>query len=208
MSVQKDQEQQPTAVERQPSPSPPFVVGVGGSDGGLEALRTLFGGMPPDSGVTFIVALHRSSGHESRLVELLQPYTSLPIRQVEGSAPLEPNCVLVIPPNTAVRAVDTHVRLASRAKQRREGPRIDELFRALAAAHGSRSIGIVLTGAGSDGALGVRQIKTAGGLVIAQLPTAAEHEGMPRTAVFGGNTRMQLGSRGALPSTCRNGSDV
>ena len=172
MSVQTDQSQ-----------APPFIVGVGASAGGLEALRTLFGGMPPDSGVSFVVALHRAAGHERRLVELLQPYTSLPIRQVEGSAPLEPNCVLVIPPNTAVRAVDTHVRLASRANQGRERPRIDELFRALAAARGSRSIGIVLTGAGSDGALGLRQIKTAGGLVIAQLPTEAEHEGMPRTAL-------------------------
>jgi two-component system CheB/CheR fusion protein len=183
MSVRKDNEPQPTGVERRASHGPPFVVGVGASAGGLEALRTLFGGMPPDAGVTFIVALHRSSGHESRLVELLQPYTSLPIRQVEGSAPLEPNCILVIPPNAAVRAVDTHVRLTARAKQSRERPRIDELFRALAAAHGSRSIGIVLTGAGSDGALGLRQIKTAGGLVIAQLPTEAEHDGMPRTAI-------------------------
>ena len=91
MSVQTDQSQ-----------APPFIVGVGASAGGLEALRTLFGGMPPDSGVSFVVALHRAAGHERRLVELLQPYTSLPIRQVEGSAPLEPNCVLVIPPNTAL----------------------------------------------------------------------------------------------------------
>ena len=170
----------------------PFVVGVGASAGGLEALRTLFGGMPPDSGATFVVAVHRSAGHERRLVELLQPYTQLPVMEVDERAPLEPNRILVIPANAAVRAIDTHVRLATLGKLGAESPRIDELFRALAAAHGSRSIGVVLTGAGSDGALGLRQIKAAAGLVIAQAPDEAEDASMPRSALGTGAVDLVL----------------
>jgi two-component system CheB/CheR fusion protein len=184
-TVQSRDEQEPAAGEQALPRAWPFIVAVGASAGGLEALRTLFGGMPADAGLTFVVAVHRSAGQERRLVDLLQPYTALLIEQIDGSAPLEPNRILVIPPTASLRTIDTHVRLGALAKGR-QPPRIDELFRAVAASHGSRSIGVVLTGAGSDGALGLRQIKAAGGLVIAQEPGEAEYESMPRTALDAG----------------------
>jgi two-component system CheB/CheR fusion protein len=160
-----------------------LVAAVGASAGGLDALRTLFGSMPEDCGAVFIVATHGSPEQGTRLAELLQPYTHLPVREAAAESRLEPNTVLVLPPTAEVAVVDTHLRLAKPPAGSSRGARIDRVFRAVAAACGERSAGIVLTGAGSDGALGLRQIKDRGGLALVQEPAEAECTGMPQSAI-------------------------
>jgi two-component system CheB/CheR fusion protein len=164
----------------------PYAVGIGASAGGLDALRTLFGCLPPAPGMSFVVVVHLSPEHESHLVELLQPCTPMPVRQVTETCPLQPNHVYVIPPNANLSAIDTHLRLSKLEERRRERAPIDHFFRTLAATHDGRSVGVILTGGGSDGALGLRQIKEHGGLTIAQDPDEAEHGSMPRSAIATG----------------------
>ncbi len=186
-----------------PAGARPFVVGVGASAGGLEALRTLLGSFSGEPRVAFIVAVHRSPHHESRLAELLQPYTALPVREIRGTTLLEAGRVYVAPPTASVVAVDSHIRLVPLAAGGRAS--IDQLFRALAAAHRARSIGVQLTGAGSDGALGLRQVKQDGGLVIVQDPNEAEYDGMPRSASEAGAVDLVLPLReisGAIERYC------
>src|SRR3954471_16446731 len=90
----------------------PYVVGVGTSAGGLGALRTLFGSMPASPGVACVVVVHLSPEHDSRMVELLQPYTAMRVQQVTQTVPIEPNRIYVIPPNANLDTIDTHLRLS------------------------------------------------------------------------------------------------
>jgi two-component system CheB/CheR fusion protein len=162
------------------------IVGIGASAGGLAALKQLFAAVPAETGVAFVVVVHLSPSHESRLAEILQPHCRLPVQQVNSSVPLEPDRVYVIPPNANLEAIDTHLRLSKLEEQRRERAPIDHFFRTLAAMHDGHAIGVVLTGSGSDGTLGLRWIKEEGGVAIAQLPAEAEHDSMPRNAIASG----------------------
>src|SRR5262245_46118185 len=163
-----------------------YVVGIGASAGGLGALRTLFSRMPPQPGFACVVVVHLSPEHESHLVELLQPYTTMPVRQVTRTMALEPNHVYVIPPNANLNSIDTHLRLSELEERRVERAPIDHFLRTLAATHDGKAIGVILTGAGSDGALGLRQIKEHSGLTVVQDPLEAEYESMPRSAISTG----------------------
>jgi two-component system CheB/CheR fusion protein len=169
-----------------------FVVAIGASAGALEALRTLLGGLRANTGAAFIVVAHRSTRRVSSFVELLRPYTELGIREAGAATPLEPDVVAVVPATAGIAAIDTHLRLAPAASIEARRGRVDAVFRAVAAARGGRSIGIVLTGAGSDGALGLAQIKGRGGLTIVQDPVEAEQDGMPRSAIDGGGVDLVL----------------
>ena len=175
-------ETEPAAAED----SAPFVVVVGASAGALEALRTLLGGLRADTGAAFVVVTHHPSRRSRSLVELLEPYTDLRVQEADAVTRLEPNTVVVVPSAAEVAAMDTHLRLAPVASVDGSSGRIDAAFRALAARRGRRSIGIVLTGAGSDGVLGLGQTLAHGGLTIAQDPAEAEHDGMPRSAIDAG----------------------
>jgi two-component system CheB/CheR fusion protein len=159
------------------------VVGIGASAGGLGALRTLFSRMPGQPGFACVVIVHLSPEHESHLVELLQPYTSMPVQQVTRTMAIEPNHVYVIPPNANLNSIDTHLRLSELEERRAERAPIDHFLRTLAATHDGTAVGVILTGGGSDGALGLRQIKEQGGLTIVQDPQEAEYDGMPRSAI-------------------------
>ena len=159
--------------------SPGIVVGIGASAGGLAALQTFFQAVPADSGLTFVVVVHLSPEHESHLAEILQPHVALPVLQVTESVPLERDHVYVIPPGRNLSAVDTHLRLDDLEPQRQQRAPIDHFFRTLARTHDGQSIGVILTGSGSDGTLGLKEIKERGGLVIVQDPQDAEYDGMP-----------------------------
>ncbi len=161
----------------------PYVVGVGASAGGLAALRTMFGAMPTSPGLACVVVLHLSPDRDSKMVDLLQPYTSMRVQRVTETVPIEPNRVYVIPPNANLDAIDTHLRLSQLEARRRERAPIDHFLRTLATTHDGRSVGVILTGAGSDGSLGLRKIKEHGGLTIAQDPEEAEYDSMPRNAI-------------------------
>ena len=169
-----------------------YVVGIGASAGGLAALRTLFSSMPPKPGYACVVVTHLSPEHESHLVELLQPYTQMPVQQVRRTVELQPNHVYVIPPNANLNTIDTHLRLSELEARRVERATVDHFLRTLAETHDGRSVAVILTGAGSDGSMGVRLVKESGGLTIAQDPDEAEFDSMPRSAITTGTVDLVL----------------
>lgn len=186
-------------ADGQPS-SDPVVVGIGASAGGLGALQTFFAHVPEDSGLAYVVVVHLSPDHESHLADLLQPFVGIPVEQVTRTIRLEPNRVYVIPPNANLNAIDTHLRLTELEKRRRERAPIDHFFRTLARTHDGHAIGVILTGSGSDGALGIKAIKERGGLAVVQDPNEAEYDGMPRSAVGTGLVDVVL-PLAEMPST-------
>lgn len=163
-----------------------YVVGIGASAGGLAALQTLLGCMPEAPGFACVVVVHLSPEHESHLPELLQSHTALHVQQVTSTVALEPNHVYVIPPNANLSSIDTHLRLSELEERRIERAPIDHFLRTLAATHDGTAIGVILTGNGSDGSLGLRHIRECGGLTIAQDPEEAETDSMPRSAIATG----------------------
>jgi two-component system CheB/CheR fusion protein len=175
----------PAAQDRPRKPGY-VVVGIGASAGGLTALRSLFENIGPDTGLVYVVVVHLSPAHKSHLADLLQPHVAIPVHQVEETTPLRPDNVYVIPPNANLAAIDTHLRLQPLEERRVERAPIDHFFRTLAETHDGHSIGVILTGTGSDGTLGVREIKQHGGLTIAQDPNEAEYDGMPQSAIATG----------------------
>jgi two-component system, chemotaxis family, CheB/CheR fusion protein len=172
-----------------------YVVGIGASAGGLSALRTFFSRMPAKPGFACVVVVHLSPEHESHLVDLLQPYTQMPVRQVVKTTALEPNHVYVIPPNANLNSIDTHLRLSELEVRRFNRAPIDHFLRTLAETHGERAIGVVLSGSGSDGALGIRQIREFGGFTLAQDPEEAEYGSMPQNAISTGTVDKILPAR-------------
>jgi len=168
------------------------VVGIGASAGGLEALRTFFSRMPPAPGFACVVVVHLSPRHESHLVDMLQPYTQMQVSQVVTTTALEPNHVYVIPPNANLNSIDTHLRLSELEMSRAHRAPIDHFLRTLAVTHRETAIGVILSGAGSDGALGIRQIKEHRGLTLAQDPREAEYGSMPQSAIATGTVDLVL----------------
>src|SRR5215472_15550211 len=163
-----------------------YVVGIGASTGGLSALQTLLGSMPPNPGFACVVVVHLSPDHESHFPELLQPHTSMRVQQVTSTVALERDIVYVIPPNANLDTIDTHLRLTELEERRIERAPIDHFLRTLAATHDGTAIGVILTGAGSDGSIGLRHVKECGGLTIAQDPGEATYDSMPRSAIATG----------------------
>ncbi|HEX3407348.1 MAG TPA: chemotaxis protein CheB, partial [Caulobacteraceae bacterium] len=163
----------------------PPVVGVGASAGGVLALQTLFESLPADLGLAYVVVLHLSPDRESELGHILSLRTAMPVTTVGEPQPLEANHVYVVPPDHSLSitrdriAAERFVNAASRRAP------IDLFFRSLAGQHGD-GFAMILTGGGSDGALGVRAVKEAGGIVLAQDPREAEHPSMPSAAIATG----------------------
>jgi len=168
------------------------VVGIGASAGGLTALRHFFEAMPAQAGMAFVVILHLSPRHESNAAAILQAATRMPVIQVDARTPLEANHVYVIPPCRDLRISGGELEVAPAAG--RNGPHvaIDIFFRALADNHRDRAIGVVLSGTGSDGTLGVARLKEMGGVTLAQLPEDSEYEDMPRNAISSGHVDFVL----------------
>ena len=159
------------------------IVGIGASAGGLSALKQFFAHVPADSGLAFVVVVHLAPEHESHLVEILQPHVKMPVRQVTHAMDLERNRVYVIPPNANLDTIDTQVRLTELEPQRQARAPIDHFFSKLSETHDGSAIGVILSGTGSDGTLGLQQIRARGGLTVVQDPREAEYDGMPRSAI-------------------------
>jgi two-component system, chemotaxis family, CheB/CheR fusion protein len=162
------------------------VIGLGGSAGSLKALRTFFSHMATDSGLAFVVIVHLSPDHESRMATLLQGFTSMPVVQVSDTVKVEANRVYVIPPAKHLSLADGQLRLSELLPERGRRVAVDLFFRTLADTHGAQATAIVLSGADADGAIGLKRVKERGGLTIAQDPEEAEHNGMPRAAIATG----------------------
>ena len=159
------------------------VVAIGASAGGLEAFTTLLRHLPTDSGMAFVFIQHLAPSHESMLPHLLSRETAMPVEQIEDGALLSPDHVFVIPPNTAITVSGLALSLTARVAA---GTAVDGFLRSLAASHKSRAIAVILSGTGSDGALGVQAIAEDGGVVFAQEPQSAKFDGMPRSAIATG----------------------
>jgi len=190
-TVRDDAELMSSNRERGPAGDnvPPHltVVGIGASAGGLAALKVLVSHVPADSGVAWVVVMHLSPDHESHLPELLQPHVGVPVRQVTETTELEPNQIYVVPPGANLNAVDTHLRLSELEELAAQRGPVDHFFRTLARTHDGNSVGVILTGTGSDGARGIREIKAKGGITLVQDPEEAEYDGMPRSAMATGD---------------------
>lgn len=163
-----------------------IVVAIGASAGGLEAIQEFFRAMPPDSGLAFVVIQHLSPDYRSLMDELLARYTRMRILKAEENMPVEANTIYLIPPRKNLRIF--HDRLLLEDQNLRKGLNlpIDIFFRSLAAEKGKHAIGIILSGTGSDGALGTRAIKEAGGMIMVQDDASAKFDGMPRSSISTG----------------------
>jgi two-component system, chemotaxis family, CheB/CheR fusion protein len=166
--------------------SKPVIVGIGASAGGLEALKQFFLEVPADSGLAYVVVVHLMPEQPSLLAELLQPFGSMPVQQVTQDLLVEPDNVYVIPPGNNLSTIDSHLRLSRIEELRRQRAPIDHFFDTLAQTHGDRCVGVVLSGTGGDGSVGITLIKERGGLTIAQDPTEAAYDSMPRSAMATG----------------------
>ncbi|MGC4053364.1 MAG: CheR family methyltransferase [Paludibaculum sp.] len=163
-----------------------MVVGIGVSNGGLAALKSFLERVPPDSGLVFVVVGDIPENWNGQLAEQLQPHSRLPIESVGQTTLLAPNRVYLIAPNANLRAVDTHLRWSRVEEQPRRSTPIDQFLRTLASTFDGHSVAVILSGAGSDGTLGVKDVKANGGMVIVQDPAEAESKESPQSAIATG----------------------
>ena len=162
------------------------IVGIGASAGGLAALRSFFTALPAATGMAFVVITHLHPEHESHLAELLQRHTSMPTTQVTRKVRVESNHVYVIPPKRSIRITDTHLETRPYREPIDRRTPIDLFFRSMAKSGRSDLVAIILSGTGTDGSLGIKDVKEGGGLILVQQPEDSEYDGMPRAALSTG----------------------
>jgi two-component system, chemotaxis family, CheB/CheR fusion protein len=178
-----------------PSSMPFFpIVGVGASAGGLAAFEKFLAGIPEniDPGMAFVLVQHLAPDHKSILAEILGRSTSLPVIEVEDGMAVQPNYVYVIPPGHDMALLNGTLQLLEPTEPRGHQLPIDFFFRSLAQDQHQRAIGVVLSGSGSDGTLGIRAIKSEGGMIIVQKTETAEFDSMPRSAIATGLVDYEL----------------
>jgi two-component system CheB/CheR fusion protein len=170
------------------------IVGIGASAGGLAAFESFFSGMPVDAdpGMAFVVVQHLAPDHKSILTDLVKRYTRMQVFEVEDGMVVRPNCTYIIPPNRDMAFLGGTLQLLEPSLPRGQRLPIDFFFRSLAQDQHERAICVVLSGTGSDGTLGVRAIKSEGGMVMAQSPDSTEYDGMPRSAIATGLVDFEL----------------
>jgi two-component system, chemotaxis family, CheB/CheR fusion protein len=156
------------------------VVGIGASAGGLDALRKLLECLPSDTGLAFVIIQHLMPGQDSMLSETLSRSTKMPVRQVDSATNVEPNTVYVIPPNKSMTISENVLELHLRLQNLKP---IDAFLTSLAKERKSQAIGIILSGIGTDGTVGLKAIKNEGGITFAQKPETAQYAGMPESAI-------------------------
>ena len=158
------------------------IVAIGASAGGLEAITLFLKNISSTTGMAFIFVQHLSPDHKSLLVPLLSKDTKMKVQEVENMEKMEPNNVYIIPYNKEIVVVNGHIKLIPRPKNKLTNLSIDVLFSSLAFTHKKNVIGIVLSGNGSDGTIGLKEIKLAGGLTFAQ-DSSAKSNSMPNSAI-------------------------
>jgi two-component system, chemotaxis family, CheB/CheR fusion protein len=187
-----------TAAVPEPVPAPPpqageplAVVGIGASAGGLTALQRFVAAIPGRSGMAYVVIMHLDPERASRVAQILQDRTALPVTQVTRSTRVRADRVYVIPPGRDLAMEGTKIRVLARSDRPQHAP-VDLFFRTLATAFGADAVGVVLSGTGSDGTSGLRHIKEHGGVTVAQLPAEADYDGMPAAAIASGQVDLVL----------------
>ncbi len=165
------------------APNTLHVVGIGASAGGLDAIQQLFDSIPRDTGMAFVIIQHLSPDYKSLMRELLAKHTEMKISTAEDGVVLQPNCVYLNQSSKNLVLEKDRLRLYDKKPHTTLHLPIDTFFHSLGKSHGEHSIGIVLSGSGSDGSRGIRTIKEAGGTIIAQDPHSAQFDGMPNSSI-------------------------
>jgi len=182
MKIQKKK-----SVRTEKSPDTGFpIIGMGASAGGLDAFEQFFRNMPHDSGMAFILITHLDPDHPSMMTEILQRITEMPVHEAQDQMAVMPNHVYVIPPNRDMSIFHGILHLSVPENPRGLRMPIDFFLRSLAEEQGERAIGVILSGNGSDGTLGLRAIHGAGGITFVQEPSSARYDGMPVSAIRSG----------------------
>src|SRR5579872_4519231 len=176
-----------------PAPNADFpIVGIGSSAGGLEALVQLLHALPPDTGLSFVCVQHLDALHKSHLPDILSRETSIPVEEVKHGVRVQPNHIYVMPEGMDLEIKGEVLQLIPREARPAPHMPIDRFFRSLATYHGSRAIGVILSGTASDGTFGLKTIKAEGGITFAQDPETAKYDGMPRSAIAAGSVDLIL----------------
>jgi two-component system, chemotaxis family, CheB/CheR fusion protein len=182
MAEASDEERNEEAAPPQPKT---IVVGIGASAGGVRALQHLFASLPEKTGAAYVVVVHLDPDVRSEMSNILAARTGMPVLQVGKPVPLQPDHVYVIPPDRRLLITDDEIATAEFDEPRGKRAPIDLFFRSLAEQHGD-GCAVILTGAGSDGSVGVRAVKEFGGIILVQDPGEAEFPSMPRAAIATG----------------------
>jgi two-component system, chemotaxis family, CheB/CheR fusion protein len=178
----KKERTEPAAEQQQ---TKPVIVAIGASAGGIQALQTFFGALPERTGATFVVVVHLDPQHRSEMPSIIAARTRMPVVQVGARERLQADHVYVIPPDRRLQMIDHEVSALQFDEPRGQRAPIDLFFRSVAERLGD-GFAVILSGAGSDGAIGVRAVKEAGGIILVQDPNEAEYSSMPRSAIATG----------------------
>lgn len=161
----------------------PYLVGIGASAGGLEALSNLIAALPTDLGLAYAVIQHMSPTHRSMMAQLLGRETAMAVKEITDGMVPERDTIYVTPPNSNMILRDGRFVLQEEPRNASPRPSVNAFFSSLAGEKGEDAIGVVLSGTGSDGAVGLREIKAVGGFTFAQEPQSAKYSGMPQAAI-------------------------
>ncbi|MES2872941.1 MAG: chemotaxis protein CheB, partial [Bacteroidota bacterium] len=164
-----------------------YIVGIGASAGGLEAIHEFFDHMPASSNFSFVIIQHLSSDYKSLLVELVSKHTHMKVFEAEDNMTIQQDCVYVIPNNKLMTVVRGKLKLSVRSDVKSPNTAIDIFYRSLAKDQKEKAIAIILSGTGTDGTKGIEVIKEYGGMVMVQEPASAKFDGMPNHAISSGN---------------------
>jgi two-component system CheB/CheR fusion protein len=184
--VKKTDMNSPKIAPEKQKPVPFPIIGIGASAGGLEALEQFLGHVPDKCGMAFVIIQHLDPTHKGVMPELLQRTTRMEVFQVRDRMRIRPDCVYVIPPNKDMSILHGVLHLFEPIAPRGLRLPIDFFLRSLAEDRRDRSIGVILSGMGSDGTMGLRAIKEKAGLVLVQEPGSAKFDSMPRSAIDAG----------------------
>ncbi|GEO04842.1 hypothetical protein AAE02nite_25060 [Adhaeribacter aerolatus] len=183
--TENQSENKPTPDKNKSSGKDPYVIGIGASAGGLQALDALFSNVPRDS-VAYVIVQHLAPEHRSLLTEILNRHEQLKFQEAQHNQPVEINHVYIIPAGKYLFIKNNSLQLSDRAPDNSGSRTIDAFFKSLAQDKGHKAVGIILSGTGTDGTEGVQAIKKSKGLVLVQDPETAKFDGMPRSAINAG----------------------
>ncbi len=176
------------------------IVAMGASAGGLKALTEILSVLPADFPVPILIVQHLDPRHKSLMAEILQRHCQMKVKEAENDEPIEKSIVYVAPPNKHMLVSDGRIALTSSAFVHFTRPSIDLTFESVAADYEERAIGVILTGTGRDGSMGIKAIKEKGGTTIAQDEKTAEHFGMPQAAIATGTVDFVLPLQDVAPA--------
>ncbi|MDR3711899.1 MAG: CheR family methyltransferase [Puia sp.] len=163
-----------------------YIVGIGASAGGLEAINEFFDNMPVPTGFSFVIVQHLSPDHKSLMGELLSKHTEMPVFQAAEDMMLKPDSIYLIPTGKTITLKQGRLRLEDKKRDQQPNNAIDIFFESLAIDKAEKSVAIILSGTGTDGTRGIQSIKSRGGTVLVQDPSSAQFDGMPNSAISSG----------------------